>query len=111
MSKLTIDEQYAFGEKLKQLVIFVGLLTDAEIEALKGLRQDLREQNSTLSTTAGVLTDFDASEHQIARHDAMIKRIDAVLAIHESNLEMDDADQKYATEKASREQLNRMFGL
>lgn len=111
MSKLSIDEQYNFAEKLKQLVIFVGLLSDDEVGALKELRDNLLKQNNNLRTVGGILVDLDAADHKIARHEAMVQRIDGLLAIHESNKLLADADSEYADKKASNEKLNAMFGL
>lgn len=111
MAVLNIDEQYEFGERIKTIVMFVGLLTEDEIDTLKSLRDNLKEQNSSLGAVAGILTPLEESEHKISRHNSMVKRIDAILAIHESNLEMGDADNKLANEKSSRAQINSMFGL
>lgn len=111
MSKLDIDKQYDLAAKIQQLIIFVGLLSDEEVEALKDLRKSLIESNSSLNAVAGILTPLEESDHKISRQKSMIKRIEAFIAISETNKEMGDADEKLAKDKAGKETINRMFGL
>lgn len=111
MSKLDLEKQYELAGRIQQLIIFVGLLSEDEVEALKELRQNLKESNSSLNAVAGILTPLEESDHKISRQTAMIKRIDAFLAIHETNQEIGDADAKLAKDKAGRETINKMFGL
>lgn len=111
MSNLDLDAQYELGEKIKALVMFVGLLTLDEIDAIKELKHNLQESNSTMSAIGGLITPLEESDHKIARQRAMIKRIDAVLAIAETNQEMQDADIELQKAKAGREKINALFGL
>lgn len=111
MAVLSIDDQYEFGEKIKTIVMFIGLLTEDELDTLKSLRDNLKKENSTLGAVAGIITPLEESEHKMARHNAMVKRIDALIAIHESNFEMGDADSTLAEAKAGRDKINSMFGL
>lgn len=111
MSLLSHEDQLIFGEKIKQLIMFVGLLSPDEIETLKQLKESLYEENSTLNTIGGVLVDIDKADHKIARHKAMIKRIDGLVAIHESNLEMGDANVTLAEKQKGKQTINELFGL
>lgn len=111
MAILSKDEQYIFAEKIKQLIMFIGLLGQDEIDTLKSMKQRLHESNSNLSAVAGILTPLEESDHKIAHQTAMIKRINGLLAINESNQIMQDADSKLENEKAGRDKINSMFGL
>lgn len=111
MSKLSLDAQYELAAKVQNLVMFVGLLSDDELEALAELKSNLQESNSTLSSVAGILTPLEESEHKIARQRAMIKRVDALIALHETNQEMQDADTELEKSKKGREEIARLFNL
>lgn len=111
MSILSIDQQYEFGAKIQNLIMFVGLLTEDEIETLHELRKNLVSQNSTLGAASGTLIPLEKADHKIARHNAMIKRLDAIIAIHESNLEMEDADISFKEAQEGRRKINELFGL
>jgi hypothetical protein len=111
MSDLPLDAQYELAAKIQQLVIFTGLLSDDEIEALKKMRANLKDQNSNLSAVSGVITPMAESEHKIARNHAMIKRIDALVAIHESNYDLRDADNEFQNSKDNHQKVLDMFGL
>lgn len=111
MSKLSLDAQYDLAAKIQQLVIFVGLLQPEEIEALKDLKKSLQESNSTMGAVAGILAPLEESEHKISRQRSMIKRIDAFIAISETNHEMQDADSELEKAKKGRETINALFGL
>ncbi len=111
MSKLDLEAQHELASRIQNLVMFVGLLKPEEIEALKDLKQSLQESNGNLSAVAGILTTLEDSEHKISRQRSMIKRIDAFIAIHETNFEMQDADQELEKSKKGRESINALFGL
>lgn len=111
MSKLDLDKQYELATKIQHLIMFVGLLQPDEVEALKELKKNLQESNSSIGAVAGILTPLEESDHKISRQRAMIKRIDAFLAISETNHEMQDADDELEKSKKGRETINALFGL
>lgn len=111
MSKLDLDAQYELAAKVQNLVMFVGLLKPEEIEALQELKQNLRDDNSKIGAMSGTILPLEESEHKISRQRSMIKRIDALIAIHESNVEMQDADTELEKSKKGRESINALFGL
>lgn len=111
MSKLNIDQQYELAAKIQNLVMFVGLLSMSEVESLKELRSQLKDQNSRLNAVAGVITPLAETNHKVARHNAMIKRIDAIIAISESNFDMMTADKNLKSEKEGQDKIAEMFGL
>lgn len=111
MSILSTEDQYNLAAKVQNLIMFVGLLTPDEVETLEKLRDNLKEDNSRIAAISGTIVSMEKADHKIARQNAMVKRINAVLAIHQSNVEMGDADQKLADDEAGREQINKMFGL
>ena len=111
MSDMAMEDQIMLGEKIKNLVIFVGLLSDKEVSTLKKIRKHLQDENVRLTTVGGLLVDLDAADHKISRNNAMIKRLDGFLAIHESNFDLADADMEYQDKAARRQDINKMFGL
>lgn len=111
MSSLDLDAQYDLANKIQNLIMFVGLLKPEEVEALHELKKSLQDSNSTMGAVAGILAPLEESEHKIARQRAMIKRIDAFIAISETNHEMQDADQELEKSKKGREKINALFGL
>ncbi len=111
MSKLDLDAQYELAARIQNLIMFVGLLTPDEIDALKELKENLHSSNSSLGAVAGILAPLEESEHKISRQRAMIKRIDAFLALAETNQEMQDADAELDKAKKGRDTINALFGL
>lgn len=111
MSELNIDQQYELAAKIQNLVIFVGLLSVTEVDTLRKLRKQLLDQNSRLEAVAGVITPLHESEHKVSHHNAMIKRIDAIIAISESNFDMAGADKKLEDAKEGQDKIAKMFGL
>lgn len=111
MSKLSLDAQYELAAKVQNLIMFIGLISDEEIEALRDLKRSLQDSNSKLGAVAGILAPLEESEHKISRQQAMIKRIDAFIAIAETNQEMQDADQELEKAKKGRETINSLLGL
>lgn len=111
MSELSLDAQYELAAKVQNLIMFIGLISDEEIEALRELKRSLQDSNSKLGAVAGILAPLEESEHKISRQQAMIKRIDAFIAIAETNQEMQDADQELEKAKKGRETINSLLGL
>ena len=111
MPEMDLDKQYELAGKIQNLVMFVGLLSEEEVSALKELRQALKDQSGSISAVAGTLVDLEKAEHKVDRNAAMTKRIDAIIAISESNVELQAADAKLENAEKSRETINRMFGL
>lgn len=111
MSLLSIDQQYEFAAKIQNLIMFVGLLTDDEVETLQTMRKQLQKEIGNLGAVAGVLAPLAESDHKISHNEIMIKRLDAILAIHQSNLDMRDADNKLESQKAGEQKIKDMFGL
>lgn len=111
MSKLDLDAQYELAARIQNLIMFVGLLTPDEVDALKELKKSLQESNSSLGAVAGILAPLEESEHKISRQRSMMKRIDAFLALAETNQELQDADHELEKAKKGRETINALFGL
>lgn len=111
MSKLDLDAQYELAARIQNLLMFVGLLSADEIEALKELKQSLQDDNSRIGAMSGTILPFEESEHKIKRQQVMIRRIDAFMALAESNHEMQDVDAELEKSKKGREQLKELFGL
>lgn len=111
MSELSLDAQYELAAKIQNLIMFVGLISDDEIDALRELKKSLQDSNSKIGAVAGILTPLEESEHKISRQQAMIKRIDAFIAIAETNQEMQDADEELEKSKKGREKIAELFNL
>lgn len=111
MSTLDIDKQYELAAKIQNLIMFVGLMTPEEVIAVKAMRDQIEDSMSSLAAISGTITPLEESDHKIAHYKVMIKRIDAVLAIAESNTEMQDADEEFEKSKKGRDDIKRMFGL
>jgi hypothetical protein len=108
---LSLDRQYDLAGKIETLIMFVGLLADDEVEAIKSLKEKLEDEIPSLQAVAGVLAPLEETEHKIAHYRAMIKRTDAIIAISESNKEMSVADGDLEKSKESRDMIAKMFGL
>lgn len=111
MSELSLDAQYELAAKVQNLIMFVGLLTPEEIEGIKQMRDQVEQNISSLSAMSGVITPFEESENKIAHYRAIIKRSNAILAIAESNQEMQEADAEFEQSKKGRDEINALFGL
>lgn len=111
MSKLDIDAQYELASKIQNLIMFVGLLKDDEIIALREMRNSVEDQISQLGAVAGIITPLEETEQKIAHLKAIIKRTDAVISIHETNVDMKEADEVFEASKKGREQIKELFGL
>lgn len=111
MSSLDVEAQYELAAKVQNLIMFVGLLTAEEIIGIKQMRDQVKEQVSSLQAVSGTLVPMEEAEKKIAHYRAIIKRSDALIAIAESNEEMKAADAEYEKNKNSRETISRMFGL
>lgn len=111
MALLSKEDQEVLAEKIKMLITLVGLLTPDEIETLEKMRENLKNDISKLQAIGGLLVDIDESDNKIAHYNAMIKRTDAVIAIHESNVEMNDADLNLASRKENAKAINALFNL
>jgi len=111
MSKLDLDAQYDLAFKIQNLIMFVGLLSDEEVEALHELKKQLKESNSTTMAASGTLIPLEKAEHKVARQRAMIKRIDAFIAISESNKDMQDADVELEKTERGQKKIEELFNL
>ena len=111
MSTLELDAQYELASKIQNLIMFVGLLSDDEIAALKELKKSLHDSNSKTSSVAGLLVPLEKAEHKIKRQSIMIKRIDAFIQIAASNNELQDADRELDDKLKGKEKLEELFGL
>lgn len=111
MSNLSLEKQEELAARIMQLVVFVGLLTPDEVESLKELRQNLQESNGTMNAVAGILAPLEEANHKVSRQQAMIKRIDAFIALHESGVDLQQADEEFKKAKDGQAQVNRLFGL
>jgi len=111
MSELSLDAQYELAAKVQNLIMFVGLLTPEEIEGIKQMRDQVEQNISSLSAISGTITPLEESENKIAHYKAIVKRSNAILAIAESNADMQAADAEFEASKKGREEIKRMFGL
>lgn len=111
MSLLTTDEQYELATKIQTLIMFVGALNVKEVMGIQQMREQVEDQISSLSAVSGIITPLEESENKIAHYRCILKRCDAILAIHESNLDMAEADKKFEDSKKGREQIKELFGL
>ena len=62
MSKLDLDAQYELAARIQNLIMFVGLLTPDEVDALKELKENLQKSNSTMGAVAGILAPLTFDE-------------------------------------------------
>lgn len=108
---MDIDKQYELAAKIQNLIMFVGLLTPEEVTGIKDMREQVSDQISSLSAISGVITPLEESENKIAHYRCIVKRCDAILAIVESNMDMQAADQEFEASKKGRAEINALFGL
>ena len=106
-----MERQLELAEKIKTLIMFVGILEPDEVQDIKNMRDSIQEQISTLHTIGGLLTPLEESDKKIAHLKATIKRINAILDISESNIDMQKADAQYNLDKQNSKQIMGMFGL
>lgn len=111
MSELSLDAQYELANKIQTLIMFVGMLTPEELDGIKQMREQVEQQISSLSAVSGIITPLEETENKIAHNKCIIKRCDAILAIAESNQEMQDADIEFEKSKKGREDIAALFGL
>ncbi len=101
------------AEKIFKVWVVLTEFNEEDIENLRKVVAELKEQSGKLRAIGGILTDLDRSDYQIEVNDLRIKRTNALLNLLENQLGKKDIEigQGYLEKKGQQESINKMFGL